>query len=42
MSEAFASLLDSFNLTLRVEGKADRTLVLYGQSIDQFSRWLEE
>ena len=34
--------MDSFNLTLRVEGKADRTLVLYGQSITYFSRWLVE
>ena len=25
-----------------MEGKADRTLVLYGQSIDYFSRWLAE
>jgi hypothetical protein len=25
-----------------VEGKADRTLLLYGQSIDYFSRWLAE
>lgn len=34
--------MDSFNLTLRVEGKADRTLVLYGQSITYFSQWLSE
>lgn len=32
--------MDSFNLTLRVEGKADRTRVLYGQSITYFSQWL--
>ena len=25
-----------------MEGKADRTLVLYGQSITYFSRWLAE
>ncbi len=30
----------SFNRSLRVEGKADRTLVLYGQSITYFSQWL--
>lgn len=42
MSETFESLMDSFNLTLRVEGKADRTLVLYGQSITYFSQWLVE
>ena len=41
MSETFESLRDSFNLTLRVEGAADRTVVLYGQSITYFSRWLD-
>lgn len=41
MSETFESLRDSFNLTLRVEGKADRTVVLYGQSITYFSQWLD-
>jgi site-specific recombinase XerC len=30
------------NRSLRVEGKADRTLVLYGQSIIYFSAWLVE
>jgi site-specific recombinase XerD len=34
------SLRSSFNRSLRVEGKADRTLVLYGQSITYFSAWL--
>ncbi len=42
MSETLESLRGSFNRSLRVEGKADRTLVLYGQSIDYFSRWLAE
>lgn len=42
MSETLESLRGSFNRSLRVEGKADRTLVLYGQSIDFFSRWLAE
>lgn len=32
----------SFNRSLRVEGKADRTLVLYGQSITYFGRWLAD
>lgn len=42
MPESLESLRASFNRSLRVEGKADRTLVLYGQSIDYFSRWLTE
>ena len=33
MAESFESLRSSFNRSLRVEGKADRTLVLYRQSI---------
>jgi integrase len=40
--ETFESLRGSFNRFLRVEGKADRTLVLYGQSITYFSQWLLE
>jgi site-specific recombinase XerD len=40
--ESLESLRGSFNWSLRVEGKADRTLVLYGQSIIYFSRWLAE
>ncbi len=40
MSEDLESLRASFNRSLRVEGKADRTLVLYGQSITFFSAWL--
>jgi site-specific recombinase XerD len=40
MSETLESLRASFNRSLRVEGKADRTLVLYGQSITYFSQWL--
>lgn len=42
MSETLESLRASFNRSLRVEGKADRTLVLYGQSITYFSAWLVE
>lgn len=42
MSETLESLRASFNRSLRVEGKADRTLVLYGQSITYFSQWLAE
>ena len=42
MSETLESLRGSFNRSLRVEGKADRTLVLYGQSITYFSQWLGE
>lgn len=42
MAETLESLRASFNRSLRVEGKADRTLVLYGQSITYFSRWLAE
>jgi site-specific recombinase XerD len=38
--ETLESLRASFNRSLRVEGKADRTLVLYGQSITYFSQWL--
>lgn len=40
MTEYLESLRGSFNRSLRVEGKADRTLVLYGQSITYFSDWL--
>jgi len=40
--ETLESLRASFNRSLRVEGKADRTLVLYGQSITYFSAWLVE
>jgi site-specific recombinase XerD len=38
--ETLESLRASFNRSLRVEGKADRTLIIYGESIDYFSRWL--
>jgi site-specific recombinase XerD len=39
--ESLESLRASFYRSLRVEGKADRTLVLYGQSITYLARWLE-
>jgi site-specific recombinase XerC len=42
MAESLESLRASFNRSLRVEGKADRTLVLYGQSITYFSAWLAQ
>jgi hypothetical protein len=42
VSETLESLRASFNRSLRVEGKADRTLVLYGQSITYSSTWLVE
>jgi site-specific recombinase XerD len=40
--ESLESLQHSFNRSLRVQGKADRTLTLYGQSIVYFSRWLTQ
>ena len=42
MAKDLESLRASFNRSLRVEGKADRTLVLYGQSITYFSAWLAQ
>jgi len=42
VSESLESLQRSFNRALRVEGKSDRTIALYGQSITFFSRWLVE
>jgi site-specific recombinase XerD len=42
VAESLESLRGSFNRSLRVEGKADRTLVLYGQSITYFSQWLAQ
>lgn len=42
MPESLESLRGSFNRSLRVEGKSDRTLVLYGQSITYFSQWLAQ
>ena len=39
MPESLESLRSSFNRSLRVEGKAGCTLVLYGQSITYFSGW---
>ncbi|MCV7198761.1 hypothetical protein [Mycobacterium angelicum] len=40
MTESLESRRGRFNRSLRVEGKADRTLVLYCQSITYFSNWL--
>src|SRR5277367_2138787 len=40
--ETLESLRASFNRRLRAEGKADRTLVLYGQSITYFSEFLAQ
>ncbi len=42
MSETLESLRASFSRSLRVEGKAERTVIIYGESIDYFSRWLVE
>jgi hypothetical protein len=41
-AERLESLRASFNRRLRAEGKADRTLVLYGQSINYFSEFLAQ
>lgn len=40
--ETLEDLRASFNRALRVEGKASRTITLYGQSITYFSRWLTD
>ena len=42
MSESLESLRGSFNRALRVEGKAERTRVLYGQSLTYYGRWCDE
>ncbi len=42
MPEDFETLRSSFNRSLRVEGKADRTIALYGQSITYFAAWLTQ
>ncbi|MGV0795639.1 tyrosine-type recombinase/integrase [Mycolicibacterium elephantis] len=41
MAESLESLRASFYRSLRVEGRAERTQHLYGQSITYFGRWLE-
>jgi site-specific recombinase XerD len=41
VSARLQDLHKSFARHLRAEGKADRTIVLYGQSVTFFSRWLE-
>jgi site-specific recombinase XerD len=41
MSARLQDLERSFARHLRAEGRADRTVVIYGQSIKFFSRWLE-
>jgi site-specific recombinase XerD len=38
--EPLDSLWHSFQRTLRIEGKASRTITLYGQSVRYFSDWL--
>jgi site-specific recombinase XerD len=38
--ESLESLAESFGRVLYIEGKADRTLVLYGQSVRYFCTWL--
>lgn len=42
MSERLEDLLSSFGRVLKSEGKAPRTVVLYGMSVRLFSRWLVE
>ncbi|WP_170185067.1 tyrosine-type recombinase/integrase [Saccharothrix texasensis] len=42
MPELLADLAASFRRELRAAGKAERTIVLYGQSIRFFSDWLTE
>jgi site-specific recombinase XerD len=39
-NEPLDSLWHSFNRSLRIEGKANRTIELYGQSVRYFSDWL--
>ena len=39
--ETLESLLKSFRRVLKVQGRADRTAVVYGQSIEFYARWLE-
>jgi hypothetical protein len=41
-AETLESLRASFNRRLRAEGKADRTLVLYGQRINYFGEFLAQ
>jgi hypothetical protein len=42
VAERLEDLTRSFARHLRAEGKAERTAVIYGQSITYFSRWLVE
>ncbi len=42
MAERLEDLHRSFARHLRAEGKADRTITIYGQAITFYSRWLEE
>lgn len=42
MTERLDDLLASFGRHLRAEGKAERTVVLYGMSVRLFSAWLGE
>jgi hypothetical protein len=41
LAERLQDLHASFSRHLRAEGKADRTIVIYGQSVRFFSQWLE-
>ncbi|HZX98150.1 MAG TPA: phage integrase N-terminal SAM-like domain-containing protein, partial [Dermatophilaceae bacterium] len=41
MSARLQDLHRSFARHLRAEGRSDRTIVIYGQAITFFSRWLE-
>lgn len=42
MTETLVSLQRSFNRALRVEGRSERTIVIYGQAIDFFGRWVRK
>lgn len=41
MSTRLEYLLRSIARHLRAEGRSDRTVIIYGQAITFFSRWLE-
>ena len=40
LPESLESLAASFDRVLHVEGKSERTRVLYGQSVSYFCGWL--
>jgi site-specific recombinase XerD len=42
MAEPLSDLAASFRRDLRADGKSDRTLVIYQQAIDSYSKWLAD